>query len=564
MNEPEPGPATPSADARARRAFFRVGAASSLVVTAVLLIASLVRNDGHLLYVIDDAGIHLSLAHQLAAHATWGPYPGHYASASSSPGWTLLLAGLSLGHTGVLQILPLVLNVAAGLWIIWLFARHQDYLLPRERQWAGYLLVAVLPVVLWFLPGLAMVGMEHALHAALVVQALVLLAGLQSGRLTRRRCWPFLAVVSLASLVRYESAFLAAGCAAGIVLATTSRFAVDATGTSRRPRASLGLAALTVAAAALPIAIFGFVNRAFGEGFLPNSVAAKALVGKGTAPLVPSIDATMRALQQDGMVLVPALAAAAYLIWAWFGGPRANVALATAFLVAALLHASYANFHYFERYQAYLVIAGSFVLLRLAPEVVPRARKPAALAFALVVVVLLSTVRITATHDAPLAMSNTYRQRYQLARFFATYYKGRAIGTGELGYPSLLHEGPIVDPLGLGTHEFLAERLRHRAVVGAAFVDAYFRRHDVQAIAIYPGNALEFELPRSWSLVGEWHLDERNVSGFEKVLAFYARDERQAVELDRNLRAFAHRLPSNVSTVDRTAIVVRFLRGLHP
>ena len=46
-------------------------------------------------------------------------------------------------------------------------------------------------------------------------------------------------------------------------------------------------------------------------------------------------------------------------------------------------------------------------------------------------------------------------------------------------------------------------------------------------------------------------------------LAFYARDERMAEELDRNLRAFAHRLPSDVSTVDRTAIVDRFLRGSH-
>ena len=561
MNGPEPGPASPSADARARRTFFRIGAASLLVVTAVLLVASLVRNDGHLLYVIDDAGIHLSLAHQLVTHGTWGPYPGHYASASSSPGWTLLLAGLSLGHTGLLQILPVALNVAAGIWIVWLFARHQDYLLPGGRRWAGYVLIAVLPVVLWFLPALAMVGMEHALHAALVVQALVLLAGLQTGRLTARRCWPFVAVIALASLVRYESAFLAAGCAAGIVLAATSRFANEATRANSRVRASLALAAATTAAAALPITIFGFVNKAFGDGFLPNSVTAKALVGR-SAPLVPSFDATMRALQQDGMVLVPALAAAAYLIWAWFGGPRANIALATAFLVTAILHASYANFHYFERYQAYLVIAGSFVLLRLAPEVVPRARKPAALAFALVVVIALSTARINATHDAPLAMSNTYRQRYQLARFFAAYYKGRAIGTGELGYPSLLHEGPIVDPLGLGTHPFLVEMLRHR-VPRAAFVDAYFRRHDVQAVAIYPGNALGFEVPKSWLLVGEWRLGERNVSGFEKVLAFYARDERMAEELDRNLRAFAHRLPSDVSTVDRTAIVDRFLRGSH-
>ena len=546
-------------EASARPRFLRIGAASSLVVTAVLLTVSLVRNDGHLLYVIDDAGIHLSLARQLATNGTWGPYAGHYASASSSPGWTLLLAGLSLGQTGVLHVLPLLINVAAGLSIVRLFARHQDYLLPGGRRWVSYALVAILPVALWFLPGLAMVGMEHALHAALVLQALVLLGGLQTGRLTVRRCWPFLLVVVLASLVRYESAFLAAGCAAGTLLATTPRFRNEAT-QAGRGRASLCLAALTVAAGGLPIVIFGFVNRAFGEGFLPNSVTAKALLSRGTAPLVPSLDATMRALQQDGMVLVPALAAAAYLIWAWFGGPRGNVALATAFLVTALLHAAYADFHFFERYQAYLVISGFYLLLRLAPEVVPRARQPAALAFALLVVVALSTVRITVTYDAPLAMSNTYRQRYQLARFFAAYYQGETIGTGELGYPSLLHDGPIVDPLGLGTHEFLVEQQRP-GPIRAAFVEDYFRRHDVQAIAIYPLNALAMEVPRSWFLVGEWRLDERNLSGFQNVLSFYAPDERRAQELDRNLRAFAPRLPSDVSTVDRGELIARFLRG---
>ena len=161
-------------------------------------------------------------------------------------------------------------------------------------------------------------------------------------------------------------------------------------------------------------------------------------------------------------------------------------------------------------------------------------------------------------------MSNTYRQRYQLARFFAEYYQDRPIGTGELGYPSLLHDGPIVDPLGLGTHDFLAEKQRRPGVrIPAAFVEDDFRRHDVQAIAVYPKNALGFEFPKSWFLVGEWRLDERNVSGYEDVLVFYARDESAAQELDRNLRAFAPSLPSDVSDHQPLrARRARFLRGL--
>lgn len=83
----------------------------------------------------------------------------------------------------------------------------------------------------------------------------------------------------------------------------------------------------------------------------------------------------------------------------------------------------------------------------------------------------------------------------------------------------------------------------------------------MQAIAIYPANAVGFALPKRWFLVGEWHLDERNISGLEKVLSFYALDERHPEELDRDLRAFEHRLPSDVSTVDRAGPIARFLRG---
>ena len=352
-------------EAGARTAFFRIGAASSLVVTGALLVASLVRNDGHLLYVIDDAGIHLSLARQLATHGTWGPYAGHYASASSSPGWTLLLAALSLGHVGLLHVLPLVLNVAAGLWIIWLFARHQDYLLPGTASGSPTCSSRSCPSCCgscrgWRWSGWSMRCTRRSCCRRSCCSRACRRAGSPCGGAGRsspssrsgRSCAT--SPRSSQPAARRESCWR-----------PRSRLGTGATRSERPARASLTLAALTAAACALPIVIFGLVNRAFGEGFLPNSVVAKALVGKGTAPLVPSIDGTMRALQQDGMVLVPTLAVAAYLIWAWFGGPRGNVALATVFLVAALLHVAYADFHYFERYQAYLVIAGFFVLLRL-------------------------------------------------------------------------------------------------------------------------------------------------------------------------------------------------------
>jgi hypothetical protein len=406
-----------------------------------------------------------------------------------------------------------------------------------------------------------MVGMEHTVHAALVLQLLVLFARLQSGALTPRRWRLLLALLALATLFRFESAFLAAGCALGLLAATRPRFADHRAPEDTRLRPALRLSVLLVAAAAVPITIFGLVNRAFGEGFFPNSVTMKAVVDHDR---IPSLGTVATNLQGDGMVLLPAVVAAAYLIWAWFGGARRNVALAVAFLTMAVLHSAFADLHSWERYQAYLVIAGSFFLLRVAAEVVPPMRKQAVFALGLVLFVVLSSSRIQLTSETVLATSNTYRQRYQLARFFERYYRGRAIGTGELGYPSFLHDGPIVDPLGLGTHAFVAERQRHGLVVSADFVERTFAQQGVEAIAIYPANTLSFELPRSWKLVGEWKLEQRNVSGFQDVLAFYARDEGHAQQLDRQLRAFAPELPSGVSILDRDAIIDRYLRLIAP
>ena len=75
------------------RSFFVWGVASYLIVLGVVLALSLRQSDGHLVYVLDDPAIHQSVASNLLHHGTWGVVPGHFESASSSPLWTIVLAG---------------------------------------------------------------------------------------------------------------------------------------------------------------------------------------------------------------------------------------------------------------------------------------------------------------------------------------------------------------------------------------------------------------------------------------------------------------------------------------
>src|SRR6202158_2105859 len=72
------------------------GWASGIYVLGALAMLLLCRHitGGRIIYVVDDAAIHLKMASSLLHHGTWGVQPGIYQSASSSPLWGLLLAGL--------------------------------------------------------------------------------------------------------------------------------------------------------------------------------------------------------------------------------------------------------------------------------------------------------------------------------------------------------------------------------------------------------------------------------------------------------------------------------------
>src|SRR6185312_12642286 len=70
----------------------------SLLFSLLILILCLIviRQNGIFVYPLDDSYIHLSLARTLAFHHVWGIEPTAFASASSSPGWTLLLAAVDV------------------------------------------------------------------------------------------------------------------------------------------------------------------------------------------------------------------------------------------------------------------------------------------------------------------------------------------------------------------------------------------------------------------------------------------------------------------------------------
>lgn len=515
-----------AAAAASARAFVRWGVAVYLGAVTVLVTVVLVYLRGHLGYVLDDAAIHLSVADHLVRDGTWGVTAGRFESASSSPLWTVLLAVGALAGPAVQDWTPLVLNVAAGLGVVVVLGRNQTVLRPGRRRPLDAVATVVLVVAVLFLPGLAVVGMEHTLHVLLVLAAVALVHRRGEGLPDRLPGWAPIALVALATLARFETAFVALGLAAGIVAAD-------------RGRASLRQAAALLAASAVPIAAFGVANRALGGGWLPNSILAK---GHGTAETSQSdglgpVDIAHR-LTNDP--LVAGLFAVAVLYLALTAGRRAPARLpAITLVVATGAHVALADVGWYERYQAYLIALGVYLLLAVLAELPPDVRRRS-LAAVVGLAVLFGATKIELLADAHRAADDMYRHQYQAARFLDRYYDDASVATDQLGYISLMHDGPLTDLGGLGDYEVL-----RADDPGPDLWDELARRRDVRVVVLYDYSVAR-RAPDGWVVAGQLSMDGRTTTGVSNTLQFLATSPEELQPLQDRLAEFGGDLPARV------------------
>lgn len=541
-----------------RRRFLIVAGSATALVTALIVALSVHAADGHLVYVIDDPAIHMSMARQLAQHGTWGVTAGVYEPASSAPLWTALLGLIAWIIPSSLNLLPLLLNVVAVGAVLWIFASYQTFVTPRRADPMSWIATITMPVVLLFLPGLIMLGMEHVAHSVLCLIAMVLLVRLEDSDLRLRELAPLLAVVFVAGTIRVETVFLALGVAIGFQMRRTTRFGDAQIRWTRG--AALRAGALVVGTAAAPFIMYGIVNRAFHRSFLPNSIIAKA-AQSGRGPL-QSPGKVLEALASDPILIILGLGAAAYLCWVGVSGHRDHVLPVTTFLVALLAQGMWGDIGWWGRYQAWLIMLGVLVLCRAASEIaVGVLLRPALLVF-LLAYGTVSTGRTGLTISTPLASSNTYRQRYQLGKFFAAEYQGQAIATGELGYSTLFHDGPAVDLLGLGTYDVAIAMRDHNGTVPASTVAQLLHDHHVRVVGVYPATLGVAKPPKAFWQAGRWRLTEENVSTFQDAVDFFAPSAQYHRELEERLARFSHQLPSHVKYLNRAAMLEDFFK--HP
>lgn len=520
-----------------------------LISVAGAVSDSMGHNDGHFIYGLDDAYIHMSIARSFVEHGVWGMTEHGYTSTSSSPLWTLLLA-LTYFITGPNEIAPLALNIIAG----GLVLLAADVVLRRFDVPALYRLVVLLAlIVLLPLVTLILSGMEHTLQVATVIAfagyAAHIAAVEDAPALASRQFGLLCLLGALAGTARYEGLFL--------VLIFCCFLAL---------RLRIVQAVLLGAASIAPVIIYGLIAIRSGWEFLPTSLMVKSDAGYLSAAGPEAIFTyfvvdTFNIFSNQhvlSMLVVAALGICLYRYEKIRRVTDAPLLLLVAFVLISFVNVRLVAWPFagtLARYEAYVIALGVVVLVAALGAYLPRRfelRTVPVYALALLLVFFVGRdvydryVFLTFENPIVTATRDIYQQQYQMARFLAEYYDDAVVAANDIGAINYFTRIDNIDLWGLGTIEVARARAENQYDTEA--IRRITAERGGQIAIVYPDWFAPFGgLPDEWIEVGSWQLDRHPVILGADAVTFYAINPDEAESLAANLAAFMAELPAGVT-----------------
>jgi hypothetical protein len=483
---------------------------------------------GHLVYALDDAYIHMAIAKNLAVHGVWGVQAGTFSAASSSPLWTLLLAA-GFRMAGVSDAAPLLLNTAIAAGCVVALG-----LVLRSEGFAGLRLFAVLLSTTLLAPIVPMVwiGMEHSLHILLTV-----LMAWQTSVVVRRysvRALVTLSVIAaLTVAARYEGLFVVAGGCCVLML--------------HRRVIATGAVAL---AGAAPLLIIGAWNVSHGWFLLPASILMKQTVlgGESTSFLSSVLGNFTRGEVPVAFValFLGAIVLAGYQVRST--GIRSVHPMLIVFVVAGVLHTLLARFGYLWRYESYLMVLGALATAAASVNIVgapARSSGEIVLALSLGAIFIFGSRTLASNAVVANTAGHIYRQQYQVARFMGQYYDGRPVVLNDIGSVSYYTRAHVCDLMGLGWLEMA--RLRRSGAWDRSHINDLLQQDHADIAVIYDAWFQgDRAFQRDWFRVGQWVTDVEDEPA-EGTVTFYAANPNAAGTLRSSLLDFNRTLPAAVT-----------------
>ncbi|MBC7902176.1 MAG: glycosyltransferase family 39 protein [Gemmatimonadaceae bacterium] len=501
---------------------------TGLLFVAVCVVAleyvSLKKTEGNFCYPLDDTFIHMAVSKNLALHGIWGISQEGFVSTSSSPLFTALLA-IFFKLFSVTIFAPLFLSCLGTLLMVIAMSREL-------KKYSGLTVFSATVCItgtlfLAAIPAMTLLGMEHTFQIAFTLFFVHSVATL----LTTNEKKFFLSALIWGALMvatRYENAFVIAAAAGLLML--RKRF----------------LHAVGVAAAGLaPIIMFGLYAKSQGGFFIPNSIMIKAnqnlgqLLNGGHSILENS--STISGL----LVISIVIALRKYQLKIL----DRDFWVLSVFVLSGLMHAVFASFGWFYRYEAYLIVLGSFQLLKMGLEWWQANRwvglKSQWLWAAAIFILTfnLPLRSLNSMRNSIRAIHNIYDQQYQMGLFMKQHYDQQVVAANDIGAISYFADLKTLDLWGLGNNE--VAHARKNFYWNNAFLQKLVTDKKARIAVIYD-IWFDKDLPKPWFKVGMWQMPYNYICGDIKV-TWYAMSEEEAVKLRANLGAFEKQLPADVT-----------------
>ncbi|MEO8529881.1 MAG: hypothetical protein ABI459_01545 [Deltaproteobacteria bacterium] len=446
----------------------------SLAMFAILQIMALRATGGVFEYPLDDVYIHLAIANSIA-RGEYGINPGEYASAASSIIYPVILAPFS--GLGIERFMPLVVNMLALIGIAITWAKIVTRMVPNTALAVG--LVGLGPLALNF-AGVAMTGMEHALH---VWASLVIVLGLLRLTAGERTTWGFFAAVILAPLIRFE----------GMALALVACTIYGIYGSKSR-------ALLLAVAVIAPVAAFIAFLTAHDIGPLPTSVLAKqSLAGFGEFSLFDRMVITLIKALQYSTAYVALIASAVLLFISLVGFRTKRESVGWIALIGSgcgFAHLLFGGFGWAFRYEAYVmaVLAATWVAIwtTLMPD-----RPLRSLLVLSFFAVPLYTYQTKVPRFAPNSARAIHLQQEQMARFAQDFLKA-PVAVNDIGRVAWRNPNYVLDLYGLASRQALA--LRQDETSSQGWAGPLAQAKGVEAALVYDF-VFPHAFPATWTKV---------------------------------------------------------------
>jgi hypothetical protein len=552
----------------------------------LLLATSFYQNQGHLVYALDDAYIHMAMARNFSQHGVWGVTRYGFTSSSSSLLWTSLLSA-TYYLLGVSQVAPLVWNLLfASLVLGVAYAILTWYKLPAWLKLAPLLaMIFLIP-----LPALILSGLEQDLQTVLALLVTFLAARAVSGEAPNgaaRDRTLLLVLAPLVTAVRFEGMFLILAVGVFLVL---------------RRRWFYALAFETCGF--LPVVIYGLISTAHGWFWFPSSVLLK-----GVTPNLSSLSGLFLSLVLNAFVNlhvgvhVFVLLIAVLLFYALAAGKGRGVfdswqVMGGILVLTALAHAEFVQVGPLFRYDAYLFALGVVFLTAQIPILVPdlpiqislrgeRARLEvvtsgadlkdaatpradpslrsgqalkvgatpspsggrvlqyvAASALAFLLFFFLAVKGIRLLWFLPQCTNNIFEQQHQMGYFVLQYYQGSTVALNDVGAVNFLADIHCLDLWGLANRDITSLKRRHN--YHTRDIAILSKKAGARIAIVYDSWYGEMGgLPRQWVRAGQWRVQDNVILGGDTV-SFYALEPAEVPHLIQCLREFSERLPRDV------------------